>query len=119
MHKFRQRNSKLLNVKTCGKNWGSSVSIVTSLRTGRQGFDACQDEIKGYFSSPDLPGGLWDPSIPLSVPTVKLPGRETDHLSSSSTEVKNAWSCYSTPPCILMTWCSVKHTISLNGVALS
>jgi len=29
-------------------------------------------------------------------PAVKLPGRETDHLTLSSAEVKNAWSYTST-----------------------
>jgi hypothetical protein len=29
---------------------------------------------------------------------VKRPGREADHSHASSVEVKNAWSCTSTPP---------------------
>jgi hypothetical protein len=38
---------------------------------------------------------------------IKWPGREADHSSPSSAEVKNAWSCTSTPP------------ICLHGVVLS
>jgi hypothetical protein len=38
---------------------------------------------------------------------LKRPGREADHSPPSSAEVKNAWSCISTPP------------IRLHGVVLS
>jgi hypothetical protein len=38
---------------------------------------------------------------------VKRPGREADHSPTSSAEVKNAWSCTSTPP------------VRLHGVVLS
>jgi len=54
---------------------------------------------------------LWDQPSLLSNGAlslgVKRPGREADHSSPSSVEVKNAWSCTSTPP------------IRLNAVALS
>jgi hypothetical protein len=40
---------------------------------------------------------------------VKRPGREADHLPPSSVEVKNAWSYNSTPQCVFMVWCLVKH----------
>jgi hypothetical protein len=33
-----------------------------------------------------------------SFPGVKLPGREADHSTPSSTEVKSAWNYASTPP---------------------
>jgi len=33
---------------------------------------------------------------------VKRPGREANHLSASSAEVKNAWFCISTPQYIFM-----------------
>jgi hypothetical protein len=39
---------------------------------------------------------------------VKRPGREADHLSPSSVEVKNAWSHTSTSQYAFMAWCSVK-----------
>jgi hypothetical protein len=40
---------------------------------------------------------------------VKRPGREADHSSPSSAEVKNAWSYTSTPQYVFMAWCLVKH----------
>jgi hypothetical protein len=40
---------------------------------------------------------------------VKRPGREADNSPPSSAEVKNAWSCTSTPPNIFKAWCLVKH----------
>jgi hypothetical protein len=40
---------------------------------------------------------------------LKRPPRETDHSPSSSAEIKNAWSCTSTPPIIFMPWCLVKQ----------
>jgi hypothetical protein len=40
---------------------------------------------------------------------VKRPGREVDHLPSSSAEVKNAWSYNSTPQYAFMAWCLVKY----------
>jgi hypothetical protein len=39
---------------------------------------------------------------------VKRPGREADHSSQSSAEVKNAWRYTSTPQYAIMAWCSVK-----------
>jgi hypothetical protein len=40
---------------------------------------------------------------------VKEPGRETDHSSPSSAEIKNVWSYTSTPQFVFMAWCLVKH----------
>jgi hypothetical protein len=34
-------------------------------------------------------------------------GREADHSPSSSAEVKNGWSCASTPQYTFMAWCSL------------
>jgi hypothetical protein len=51
-------------------------------------------------------------------PGIKRPGREADHSTPSGPEVKNAWSYSSTPPNVFMTWCSIKHRISLNDVVL-
>jgi hypothetical protein len=39
---------------------------------------------------------------------VKRQGREADHSSPSSAEVKNAWGYTSTPQYALMAWCSFK-----------
>jgi hypothetical protein len=44
---------------------------------------------------------------------VKRPEREAHHSPSSTAEVKNAWSCTSTPP-IHMAWCLVKHRDNLT-----
>jgi hypothetical protein len=40
---------------------------------------------------------------------VKRPGREADHSSPSTAEVKNAWSYTSSPQYVFMAWCLVKH----------
>jgi hypothetical protein len=50
---------------------------------------------------------------------VKRPGREADHLPSSSAEVGNAWSCTSTHPYVFMAWCFVRYRIHLHGVVPS
>jgi hypothetical protein len=41
-------------------------------------------------------------------PGVKRPGREAEHSPPSSAEVKNEWSCTSTPY-VFLTWCLVQH----------
>jgi hypothetical protein len=43
------------------------------------------------------------------VPVIKRPEREADHSPPSTAEVKNEWSCSSTPPYAFVAWCSVKH----------
>jgi hypothetical protein len=44
---------------------------------------------------PTQPPNQWVPGN--ITPGVKRPGREADHLTSSSAEVKNAWNCTSAP----------------------
>jgi hypothetical protein len=39
----------------------------------------------------------------------KWPGHEANHLPTSSVEVKNTWGYTSTPPCIWIAWCVIKH----------
>jgi hypothetical protein len=41
----------------------------------------------------------------LFLPRVRRSGREADHSSSSSTEVKNVWSYTYIPQQVFMTWC--------------
>jgi hypothetical protein len=60
-----------------------------------------------FFSSP-RPDRLCDPHSPLSngyqgliFLEVKRPGREADHPPPSSAEIKNAWTCTSTPHTIV------------------
>jgi len=43
-------------------------------------------------------------------------GREADHSPPSSAEVKNAWSCASTPPYMFMAWCLIRQRTPLRGV---
>jgi hypothetical protein len=45
---------------------------------------------------------------------VKRPGREADHSRLSSTKVKNAWNCTSTPPNVFMAWCLIKQRLLLH-----
>jgi len=57
-----------------------------------------------FFSSPSHPDRLWGPHSLLSngyqglTCGVKWPGHEADHSLPSNAEVKNTWSCTSTPP---------------------
>jgi hypothetical protein len=63
-------------------------------------------------SGPTQPPIQWVPGA-LSL-GVKQPGREVDHSSPSSAEVKNAWSYTSTPQYDLIAWCLVKHRDNLT-----
>jgi hypothetical protein len=92
----------------------SSDSIGTTLRAGRPGFYSRWG--LAIFSPPPRPDRLWGP--PSFLPNgyralfpwrVKQPGREADHTSIDSRGAKTAWSCISTPPCVLMAWYLVKH----------
>jgi hypothetical protein len=56
---------------------------------------------------PTQPPIHWVPEV-LSL-RLKRPGREADHLLPSSAEVRNTWSCTSTPKYAFKTWCSVKN----------
>jgi hypothetical protein len=40
---------------------------------------------------------------------IKRPGREAEHSSPSSAEVKNSWSYTTTPQYVFMAWFLVKH----------
>jgi hypothetical protein len=81
----------------------SSVGIVTWLRAGRSGFESQQGLKIFLFATSSRPAlGPTQPPIQgvpgaLSMGVRRL-GREADHSSPSSAEVKNAWSCISTPP---------------------
>jgi hypothetical protein len=44
-----------------------------------------------------------------TLPGVKRPEREADHLPPFSAKVKNMWSYTSTPQYFFMAWCLVKH----------
>jgi len=80
---------------------GNSVDVATRLLAGRSGFDFRQR--LEFFSSPPRPDLLWGPTslIPNEYQDpfsgLKRPGSEVDHSPPSSVEVKNAWSCTSTP----------------------
>jgi hypothetical protein len=45
-----------------------------------------------------------------SFPRINRPECKAEHLPPSSAEVKNVWSCISTPPYITRAWCLIKHT---------
>jgi hypothetical protein len=61
---------------------------------------------KGFFSSSKRPDG-WGPNqLPMQwvlafFPGVQPPEREVNHTPPSTVEVKNEWSCTSTPPICL------------------
>jgi hypothetical protein len=57
----------------------------------------------GIFSSPCCPNRLLGPpSTGGSSPEVKQPGREADHSTPTSAEVKQTWVYTSTPPYVFM-----------------
>jgi hypothetical protein len=49
-------------------------------------------------------------------PGIKRPGREADHLSPTSAEVKNTWSYTSTPQYVFMIWLLVKHRVNFTFI---
>jgi len=51
-------------------------------------------------------------------PEVRRPGRETDHASPSSVDVKNSWCYINVPAYVFMALCLNKCRIRLNGVVL-
>jgi hypothetical protein len=66
------------------------------------------------FCFPTRPYQFWDPASFLIngyrgaiSPKAKRPGCEVDHAPPSSAEVRFAWSCISTPPCVFMAWCLI------------
>jgi hypothetical protein len=95
----------------------SSVSMVTTLRAGRPGFDFRQ-EFRIFLLStasrpalgPTQPRTQWIPGG--LAPGVKRPGREADHSPLSSAEVKNAWRYTSTSPYVFVT-CLIKQWVRL------
>jgi len=93
---------------------GSSVNVVTKVWVGWLGFDSWQGQVSFLITSisrpvlgPTKPLILWVLRV-LSL-GVKQPGHEADHSPPSSAEIKNAWSCTSTPPYIFMAQCLIKH----------
>jgi hypothetical protein len=81
---------------------------------GIRGFDSRRGLGGFLFSIASRPAlGLTEPPIQwiqgYPSPAVKRPGREADHSPLSSAEVKNAWTCTSTPQYVFTVWCLVKH----------
>jgi len=50
---------------------------------------------------------------------VKRPEREANHSPPFSVKIKYGWNYTSTPQCIFMAWCIIKHWIHLHGMVLS
>jgi hypothetical protein len=83
----------------------SLVSIGTRLQAGGAGFNSQPAQWCDTSSSPPRPDRLWGPpSLPIQwipgalIPRIERPGREADHSSPSSAEVKSAWKYTSTAP---------------------
>jgi len=66
---------------------------------------------------PTQPPVQWVPGA--FPPRVKRSGREFDHSSPSSAEVKTAWKYTSTPQYVFMAWCLIKQWLRLHGAVLS
>jgi hypothetical protein len=92
---------------------GSSVSIVTELRTGRLWFYPRYGQ--GYFTLRYhvQTGSAANPAHHMITralsPGVDRSGYEAEHSLPSSAEVKNAWSFTSISSYVLMAWCLIKH----------
>jgi hypothetical protein len=112
--------------KICLLHWtrGSSVNIVTELRTGRSGLDPRQWHGIFLFATASRPA-LGSTQLPIQWVSwalsqgIKWPGREADHSSPSSAEVKNAWIYTLTPPYTFMSLYLIKHRIQFHCVGLS
>jgi hypothetical protein len=103
--KFTQGTKTLHEINVCGRLSMFNVNTLIGGSNPDTGWE--------FFSLPPRPDRLWNPPSLLSnvyygfFPGVKRPGREADHSVPFSAEVKNVWSCTSTPP------------IRLHGVVLS
>jgi hypothetical protein len=103
---------------------GSSVSIVSRLRAVRR--EGRFPAVAGNFSlrhRVQTGSGAKPLSYPMGTgalfsPATKRPGRETDHSSPSSAEIKYAWSYTSTSPYVFMAWYLHTHRIHLHGVVV-
>jgi hypothetical protein len=90
-------------------SWDSAVSIAPAYGFGGRGFGVRVPVGVRFFSSPRRPDLSTGPLSLLSneyrrlfLPGVKRPGREADHSSQTSAEVKNTWIYTSTPPYVFM-----------------
>jgi hypothetical protein len=87
------------------RSQSSVVGITNRLWTGRSGAREPVDARDFLLASPSKPalGSTW-PLFSVyrgSFPGVKRLGREVQHSLPSSAEVKNEWSCTTTPPMCL------------------
>lgn len=102
-------------------------SKASGLRSQRAGMvrGSNPDKVKIFFSSSSRPDRLWDPLRLLfngwrcSFPRVKRLGREADHSSPSSAEIKNLWSCTSNPLNVLYGVDRIKFNFTLPVVKLN
>jgi len=98
------------------QNWSGAVSIETNLRAGRPGFSSRQGQSWNFFFSTASRPALRPTQPPIQrvlgtlTPGVKRSGRDVNYSHPSSAEVKNAWSCTSSPQYVFMALCVVKHS---------
>jgi hypothetical protein len=109
-----QRRLKAKIVTLIHKGLDSSVSIVNRLRAGRPWFFPRKGQRMFLFTTAPRPAlGQTQPPNQnvkgaLSL-KVKRPGREADHSPVVNADIKNAWSYFSTPPYVFMSWYLVKY----------
>jgi hypothetical protein len=96
---YRWATDWTIGVLRFESRWGLGIFLFTTV--SRTALEPTQPPI------PWVPGAL---SL-----GVKRPGREADHSPPSSAEVKNAWSCTSTPQYVFMAWCLGKHKLRPLG----
>jgi len=95
--------------------------VVTRLQAGYLRFESGQGQKFLLFATTSRPPvGPIQPPNQLVMGDFSLglnwPGCIADHLSLSSTKVKNLWSYTSTPSYIFMVWCLVKYRIRFHGI---
>jgi hypothetical protein len=96
--------------------------VVTKLQAGRSWFVSRQGHEKDFSLRHRIQTGSAAYPASCSVlfsssfPGVKRPELETNYLPPSNAEVKNAWSCTSTPLYVYTTWCLIKQEIRLYVV---
>jgi hypothetical protein len=82
------------------------------LRAGRpRGRSSSPDKVKNFLHVVQTGSGVHPTSYPMgtggSSPAIKWPGREADHSSPASTEVKIMWIYTYTPPYAFMAQCLI------------
>jgi len=94
-----------------------TIAVQTTLWNSKKGYTSSSWNFQLYCIISIPPTGALKPPNQLPVklvsgtvsPRVKRLENETDRLSPSSAEIKNAWSYPTTSPYVVMLWCLTEH----------